>query len=89
MQLNDVRVISEGLQEHDLSEGPLGVGLVPEGVENFLHRYRLSGLLINRFPDDPVCAFAQSLLDVESLHDVIIDLGHFINDLVLRFLWHF
>lgn len=78
VQSDDVGMFFEGLQEHDLPESALGVGLVPEGVEYLFHSHNFLRLPVYRLPDDPVCALPEPLLDVEALHDVLVDLRHLI-----------
>lgn len=87
VQLYDIRMIPEGLQEHDFPESSLRVRLVPEGVEDLLDRDGLAGFSINRLPDDAVCAFSEPFLNVESLHDVVVNFGHFVA-VILTFLLH-
>lgn len=55
MQLNDVGVI-ELLQEGYLSEGPLGVGWVLEGIENLFEGEDVTRFFISGFPDVAVGA---------------------------------
>lgn len=78
VQPDDVRMLLERLQEHDLPEGPLGVRLVPERVEDLLDRDHLLRLPVDRLPDDPVRALPQPLLDVEPPGYVLVDLRHLI-----------
>lgn len=51
---NDVVVVVELLQEHDLPERALRVGRILKGVENFLYRHRLAGRAVDGAPDYPV-----------------------------------
>lgn len=61
MQLHDIRMISKCPQEHDFTECTLGVRFVAEGIEDFLHRHRLMGFLVDGFPNDTVGPFAEAL----------------------------
>ena len=47
-QFDDVGVVGELLQEDDLAEGPLRVGLVAERVEDLLHSHHATRPIINR-----------------------------------------
>lgn len=74
VQPDDVGVPFEREQEHDFTEGALGVGLVAEGVEDLFDGDNFFGFPVDCLPDDSVGPFAKPLLDVESLHDVFVDL---------------
>lgn len=76
MQLNNVGMVTEGLQEYYLPESPLGVRLVTEGVEYLLYSHYVFGLLVNRLPHYAVGAFPESFLYLEPLQDVLVDLRH-------------
>lgn len=73
-QLDDVRMPSELLQEHDLSEGPLRIGLVPERVEDLLEGNSVARPPIRGLPYDAVCAFAKPFVYVIALAYSAIDI---------------
>ena len=49
-QPDDVGMVTEVLQEHDLPEGPLRIRLVPESVEDLFDSHHTSALPVNRLP---------------------------------------
>ena len=49
-QPDDVGMVAEVLQEHDLPEGPLRIRLVPESVEDLFDSHHTSALPVNRLP---------------------------------------
>ena len=49
-QPDDVGMVAEVLQEHDLPEGPLRIRLIPESVEYLLDGHHTSGFLVHRLP---------------------------------------
>ena len=53
-QLDDVLVVFQRVQEHDLSISALGVGSILERINNLLQRYLLFLLLIDGLPYDSV-----------------------------------
>ena len=42
------------LEEHDFSEGALGVGVILEGIEDLLQSHGFLRLLVHRLPYDAV-----------------------------------
>lgn len=54
MKFDDIRVISEFLKEHDLSESSLGICLVSECIENLLDGNNFPSSSINSFPDNSI-----------------------------------
>ena len=53
-QPDDVWMIAEVLEEHNLPEGALGIRLIAEGVEDFLDSHHTSALPVHRFPHYPI-----------------------------------
>jgi len=72
MELDDIRMLAELLKEHNLSVGPLGIGLVTECVEYFLESDHFLGLSVGGLPHDAVGALAESFLYLVALDDVIL-----------------
>lgn len=64
-QPDDVLVIGERQQEHDLTERTLRVRLIPKSVEDLLHRDRVLPFLLDRLPYYTVSLRKRSAL---SLH---------------------
>lgn len=71
MQLHDVRMIAKRPQEHNLAECSLGIRFVAESVEDFLHRNRLMGFLVDGLPNNSVRSFAESLMRRASKRSLI------------------
>jgi hypothetical protein len=56
MFFSNIFLINENLKEHDLAEGALRVGGIPERVEDLLEGDSLAGVPIGGLPDDAVGA---------------------------------
>lgn len=61
VQLHDVGVVAEGAQEHDFTEGALGIGLITERVENLFHGHGFVGTAVNGPPNNSICTTTQTL----------------------------
>mmetsp|Transcript_2050 Transcript_2050/g.2844 ORF Transcript_2050/g.2844 Transcript_2050/m.2844 type:complete len:109 (+) Transcript_2050:1144-1470(+) len=65
------------LQEHDFAESTLRIRRILEGIENLFERYNFPSLLVNRFPHNAVCPFAQLGDNFIFAQDVLVNLlGH-------------
>lgn len=73
-QLDDVRMPSELLQEHDLSEGPLRISLVPERVEDLLEGNCVASPPVRGLPDNTVRALAEPFVYVIALAYRAVDI---------------
>lgn len=81
-QSYDILMPVEFLQEHDLPEGPLGIGCIVKGVEDLFNRDHLFIFLIDGLPDDPIRALADLLDYLEFPEDVWLNLvRHFLRGL--------
>ena len=56
-QADDIFVVSQLLQEHNLTEGTLGIGGVLERIENLLESHDVACLLVGGLPHDAVRLF--------------------------------
>jgi len=74
VQSNDVWMISKLLQEHDLSERPLGICLVTESIEDLLQCDNLARFLIDRLPNNAVRL--RSKLNFKIIHNISKLLPH-------------
>lgn len=61
VELHDVRMAAKGAQEHDFTEGALGIGLITERVKNLFHGHRFVGTSVNGPPNNSICTTTQTL----------------------------
>lgn len=61
VELNDIRVVAEGAQEHDFAEGALGVGFIAKSVEYLLDSHQFGRVPIHGLPNNSIGTSAKSL----------------------------
>lgn len=73
-KLDDVIMIAKLLQEHNLSEGTLGISSILKSVENLLQSDGFSCLFVNGLPNHTISSFAEFLEDFVFTEHMLVNI---------------